>query len=218
MSGLGWLFQAFYQLRRHFLLGLRADRWLLLVLASTAAYAVLRGVATRTWIPAALAAAVHALGWVSHKARFVVFRSEQSILPTSLAALRSADTELHLWASGRFSVHEQTRDLANQPASYTTPRSREHIIMTLLQPTRRLLLARSPADDWGWWYIFIKPDELVSATPGRQYCGWRARPALKLDHLTENDKGELIPAVTTLAFDCEPSRALVWEDLTRDKR
>jgi hypothetical protein len=121
-------------------------------------------------------------------------------------------------ATGLFSVHGQERFLVEQPAIYTTPRSREHIIMARLSPTRLLLLGKSDADGWGWWYQFFRPEMIESVQMGQAVHGWRLRPALRIVYRIEDEQERQQSVETILSFEDREHRLRVWSDITHEQR
>ncbi|MBN1317910.1 MAG: hypothetical protein JXA42_20665 [Anaerolineales bacterium] len=127
-----------------------------------------------------------------------------------------ADVELAVRAFGCFRVRDAVRYLANHPIIYSTPKSREHIMMAQLDQKRFLLFGVSPEEDWGCWYQFIKPEELDRIEPGLVFHGFRSWVGLLIKHRFENEKGKYETTETILSFDSPSDRSLVWEDLNRE--
>ncbi|MBN1933275.1 MAG: hypothetical protein JW934_01350 [Anaerolineae bacterium] len=127
------------------------------------------------------------------------------------------DSQVGLQATGRFAVHGQERYLVEQPAIYTTPRSREHIVMVKLESTRLLLLGKSDPEAWGWWYQFFRPETITSVQIGQVVHGWRIRPAIKVVYWVEDNKERQQRVETVLSFDYLEHRSLIWADITHDQ-
>jgi hypothetical protein len=138
-------------------------------------------------------------------------------------------------ATGLFEVGGKAQRFTELPAFYRSFSTREHAIMAVVQPSRRLTgLARWPEHELGTWYIFVKHNELRQVQPGVLGFGRSRRPALRL--LVEQalpDKNTVLDAwglqwgkdksqlktrqqIIYLSFDGEAERARVLGDLMAD--
>ncbi len=207
-----------YRLRRHYVMGWPMDVLCVVGCAVGSLVALRTGDQMVGAVLMVLALGGLVLAVVSRRAGYVLFRpAGQDSHPLELAAPRP-NTELSVRATGRFAIRDQARYLADQPAILTTPGSREHILMARLRSRRWMLVGRSHADEWGYWYQFIKPNALVKVELGRAAHGWRLRAALRVhhQHLDQNDIP--VPAVTILAFDDQEGLALAWANLMLELR
>jgi hypothetical protein len=77
-----------------------------------------------------------------------------------------------------------------------------------------------PENDLGLWYIFFRPEDVCTITPGRLTFGATGRPALRVVYAivptaSIGRKRPSQPIIDTvyLAFDDEAARGKVWGDL-----
>ena len=140
MRIVGLFFQQSCQFSRHVLLGLRMDVWGVVV-CLVSAFALLRREGS-VWGGVLLALALGGLVLIGAAQRkgYILFRPDPATQPTLPPTPLPPETELSIRASGDFAVRDHVRYLAEHPTIYTTPRSREHILMAHLQPGRRLLI------------------------------------------------------------------------------
>jgi hypothetical protein len=151
------------------------------------------------------------------------------------AAPLNPSDKLILRATGLFEVEGKAQRFTELPAYYRSFSTREHALMAVVQPARRLAgLASWPEDETGMWYIFVKHDEVRQVQPGMLSFGRARRPALLLlveQVLPEKnavmdawglqwgkDKSKLATRQQTiyLSFDDEAERARVMGDLAAD--
>jgi len=217
MRILGLFLQIGYHFRRHFMLAIRMDLLVLIVMLLGALIAI-RG--DRNAVGLGLLAL--GLAWLmlmifSHRASYLIFRPEPHVQLEPPASPLKPDATVKLKASGPFAIRDRVATLVNHPAQYTTPRSREHILMAEITPSRLLLVGGTRDHEWGWWYQFIKPQTIAEIKAGQIIHGWRPRLALSVRFRRDKqDKGQ--ETVTTLlSFDDEKTRNLVWENLSREK-
>ena len=183
MVALGVLARLIYRLSRHRFLGLPLD----LVTASLAAGAFLYGVGSplvtgqQALAPIALAglALWAALVILLRRRRFVLFKVDSEFHPPPSRKLELF-SRVPLRASGAFSVNQRTRYFVEAPGSIEATEFGERILMAEARRVSILGLLRSPEDEWGWWYMFFRPEDVRSLQAGRLHFGWRPRPALRL--------------------------------------
>jgi hypothetical protein len=183
MVALGVLARLMYRLSRHRFLGLPLD----LVTASLAGGAFVYGVSsllvTRRQVlaPVALAGLVlwAALVLLLRRRRFVLFTVDSEFRPPPHRKLEPF-CRVPLRASGAFAVNQRTRYFVEAPGFIEATEFGERILMAQARRVSILGLLRSPEDEWGWWYIFLRPEDVRSLQAGRLYFGWRSRPALRL--------------------------------------
>lgn len=166
----------------------------------------------------ALAATSVAIAAIARRRGYVVFRLDFGADPRALLPLVPPDSELPVRATGHFAIRDQVRYLVEQEAILTTPRSREHIVMARLRRTRLLLIGQSRADSWGWWYQFIKPEDIERVERGAVAHGWHLRPALRVIYENTDCDGNVDAGVTLLSFESEEALATAWGDLTLEQR
>jgi hypothetical protein len=216
-SLLGLILRVAYKLRRHRLLGIPMD-WLAVLLALAGALILWHRLGV-LW--AAVVGGLAAMGvlviWLSGRLDYLIFRRRPEPNPNPAQDGLEADREVSVHATGPFAVHGQERYLVEHPAIYTTPRSREHILMAKLNPTRLLWLGKSDPDAWGWWYQFFRPEMIESIEMGQAIHGWRARPALRIVYWVEDEDERRQTVETVLSFEDRARRSLVWADLTREQ-
>lgn len=215
---LGLILKIGYLLHRHRLMGIPMD-WLAIGLLLLVALALSRtGDAARVALLIALAVLGIVLILLAWRVDYLVFRPHTQACRERAREQLEPDREVKTRATGQFAVHGQEQYLVEQPAVYTTPRSREHIIMAKLDRTRLLLLGTSDPKAWGWWYQFIAPDRIESVQAGHSVHGWRIRPALKIVYWLEDDRERQQRVETILSFDNPECCSLVWDDITREQR
>lgn len=182
MSLWGGLLRLGYRLRWHRIGPLSLSYWPLLLGAIWLALAY----GEATW-PYALALSVTGLVLVgvallARQAGYLRFRRDESLaahLPPGVAAIEP-DEKIPIRASGLLEVREDRRYFVAAEADLATMETREHIVMAHIPLSRMWLVARSPEEDEGWWYAFIKPVYLRSIQTGWLYHGLRPRPALEV--------------------------------------
>lgn len=181
---LAYTLQALYVLRRYHVLGGPAQRWiviLLLLAALLMAVGLLPGGPAGGLIGLLLAAALLAGQRLAEGRQYVTFRPEPASLAAPATTPISPAEKLAVRATGLFEVEGKAQRFSELPAYYRSFSTREHAIMAVVQPSRRLAgLARWPEGDVGMWYIFVKHDELRQAQPGTLGFGRARRPALRL--------------------------------------
>jgi hypothetical protein len=156
--------------------------------------------------------------WLSRRLRYLVFRPHPQVRSDAFQGALEPDGQVRVRATGVFAVHGHERYLVDQPAVYTTPRSREHILMVKLESTRLLLLGKSDPEAWGWWYQFFRPDAIESTQMGQAVHGWRVRPAIRVVYWMEDEAERLRQVETVLSFDDLELRTLIWADILHDRR
>ena len=90
--------------------------------------------------------------------------------------------------------------------------------MAKLEPSRYLLLGKSPSTDWGWWYQFIHAAAIETVLAGTLVHGWRRLPALKIIHTLSGSNEEDERVETVLSFEDNELLFLAWADLTQEMR
>jgi hypothetical protein len=215
---LGLILKTCYRLRRHRLMGIPLD-WLIIGLFLLVALVLFRlGEPAWALLLALMTVAGLLVILLSWRVDYLIFRPRTRAGRPRTGERLEPDREVRIRATGPFAVHGQERYLVEQSAVYTTPHSREHILMAEIEPTRLLLLGHSDPDAWGWWYQFFAPDTIESVQVGDAVHGWRVRPALKVVYWVEDDRQRRQQVETVLSFDSQECRALVWDDLTREQR
>ena len=221
MSLTGLVLQFAYRLQRHTRMSQPLSRWLGLGLLVLAAWSVVR------WWPfgwqVALLVGLFAgysvvMAWAARRG-YVWFtpgpEPEETPDPANaLEPVRSLRPEepVAVRASGWFTVAGREAYFVDVEAAVETVRTREHIVMGLIRPSRFLLVGRWPKRDTGWWYIFFRPSTIREVRAGRLTFGARSRQALRIVHAAEGDTVRTI----TLAFDDPVALRRVWADLLVD--
>ncbi|GAB4521527.1 MAG: hypothetical protein Kow0047_32450 [Anaerolineae bacterium] len=206
-----WL-QWIYQLHRHEVRGWPMDRWL------AAALLVLALVGAVGWIPGGLAIAVIAgallialLGievWARRR-DYVIFHPSNTSDDRCDALL--PQDKIPARATGRFSVEGKTEFFVDLKAFFRTFATREHAIIAFVPQSRFLGIGRWPAEDYGLWYIFFQPEQIVSVEPGVLEWGRSRRPALRV--LYRHEQGI---EIVYLSFDSDEDLERVRGDLLVD--
>jgi hypothetical protein len=231
--------QALYVLRRYQVMGAPAQRWIVLLLLLAAllmAIGLLPGGLAGGLIGLLLLIALLAGQRLAKGRQYVDFQAEPAGQPAPAATPISPAEKLAVHATGLFEVEGKAQRFTELPAVYRSFSTREHALMAVVQPARRLAgLARWPEEELGMWYIFVKHGELHQVQPGVLGFGRARRPALRL--LVEQalpdknavldawglqwgkDKSKLATRQQTiyLSFDGEAERARVMGDLVMDR-
>lgn len=232
------LFKTLYVLRRYQLMGAPAQRWIVLLLLLAALLMViglLPGGSAGGLVVLLMALALLAGQRLAQSRQHVHFRPDPAGQLAPAVAPISPAEKLAVHATGLFEVESKAQRFTDLPAAYRSFSTREHALMAVVQPKRRLAgLVRWPDDEIGMWYIFVKHDELRQVQPGVLGFGRSRRPALRL--LVEQvlpdknavldawglqwgkDKSKLATRQQTiyLSFDGEAERARVMGDLAVD--
>ena len=212
----GLFFQISYHLRRHVVMGVRMD--VFLVAACLLGALISLGAKESSWGVALLTLALggSALITIAQRRGYLLLLPDSDPhIPPSYPALEP-DTELPIRASGHFSIRDQVCYLVEHQTILTTPRSREHILMAKLQSSRLLLIGHSRSSEWGWWYQFLKAEAIDQVVPGMVIHGCQPRLALQVRYQSLDQEGRDETAETILTFDDQETRALAWADLTQE--
>jgi hypothetical protein len=217
-SILGLTLKLAYQLHRHRLLGISMD-WMVVGLVVVAAVILWRA-SELVWavVLGGLATAGLLAIWLAGRVDYLIFRPGSEADPNPAQERLEPDREIRVHATGPFAVHGQVRYLVEERAIYTTPRSREHIVMAKLAATRLLLVGKSDSEAWGWWYQFFKPEMIESIETGQAVHGWHIRPALRVIYQAEDEREHRQSVSLVLSFEDRERRALVWADITYEQR
>jgi hypothetical protein len=235
-----YLLKALYILRRYQTIGAPLQRWIIVILLLAAlltAIGLLPGGPAGSLIGLLLALALLAGQRVAEGRQYVHFRPDPAGQPALAATPVSPAEKLSVHATGLFEVEGREQRFTELPAHYRRFSTREHAIMAVVAPSRRLAgLANWPEGELGMWYIFVKHGELRQVQPGVLGFGRARRPALRL--LVEQvlpdknavldawglqwgkDKSKLATRQQTiyLSFESEAHRARVMGDLALDGR
>ncbi len=183
MAALGVMARLTYRLSRHRLLGVPLD----VVSAVVAAGVFLHGVASLVFAGRRVLAPVALVGSVLwavvvlllRRRRFVLFLIDPEFCPPPRRKLKPF-RRVPLRASGAFAVNQRWRYFVEAPGFIEATEFGERILMAQARSVSILGLLKSPEDEWGWWYIFFRPEDVRSLQAGEIYFGWRPRPALRL--------------------------------------
>ena len=160
-------------------------------------------------------------GWAS-RSRYVVF-VPQSGRPAPASRPLAPEEKLPVRATGRFEVQTKTRFLADLQAYWRTYASREHAVLAIETADRFLGLGRTPDDDLGMWYLFLRPEVIQGIVAGQLTYGIKVAPALCITYRFTPPaiEGKRPPQPATeiayLAFGDEAGRDAVWADLLADR-
>lgn len=234
-----YLLQTFYILRRYRLMGAPLQSGIVMALLLAAffmAIGLLPGGVTGGLALLLLTLALAAGQRLAEGRQYVHFRPQPAGQPAAASVPINPTEKLVIHATGLFEVEGKTQRFSELPAYYRSFSTREHAIMAVVQPPRRLAgLAQWPAEELGMWYIFVKHSELRQVQPGVLSFGCSRRPALRL--LVEQtlpdknavmdawglqwgkDKSKLAARQQTiyLSFDGEAERERVLGDLVVDR-
>jgi hypothetical protein len=217
LSVIGILLQLAYRLHRHFIAGWSVARWLgtILVLASLGLLVARRAVTWDVILLAVLSAIYLAtLVWAGRK-RYVHFRpapSAETLLGRAPATPALGPEELvPIQAGGTFTVHGQEQYYVDLDADYESVRSREHIILAQIPPSRFLGLGSWPDHELGYWYIFFQPAMLRQIRVGYLHFGSQPRLAVEVVYSPDDE----VHTPVYLVSKAELLRR-IWDDLMRD--
>jgi len=155
---------------------------------------------------------------------YVVFEPENELAPPGAQALDPED-KVMTYATGRFEVAGREHLFAGLLAYWRTFATREHTVMAIAHATRFLVAGRTPEQDVGMWYLFVRPGAIESISAGTLSFGVRRGPALRVVHRRDRDAqaetrrpGKSGPRRDTfyLSFDDASARNRVWADLLAD--
>jgi hypothetical protein len=216
-SILGLTLNIAYQLHRHRLVGIPMD-WIAVGLVAVGAVILWRA-SELVWaaLLAGLATATLLTIWLAGRVDYLIFRPRPEANPNPAQEQLEPDRKIRVHATGPFAVHGQERYLVEETAVYTTPRSREHIVMADLAPTRLLLVGKSDPEAWGWWYQFFRPEMIESIEMGQAVHGWLVRPALRVVYQVEDETERRQTVSLILSFEDRERRRLVWADITYEQ-
>jgi len=203
-----------YKLENHYLGPISLRNWLWAWVLVPPALAVAGRLSWWGVLPLSLGGMVLWIGSeVAKRHRYLRFTPTRIALDAVSQSPIVVDELVPVWASGEFAVGDGRRLMLNEPAFYTFVRTREHILMVHLKRTRFLLLARSRQIEVGWWYVFFKPERLLSVQPGRIANGLRAYLGLALTWYPEG-----CSSATTVYVGCDQAHTLkrILDDLRRD--
>ncbi|MCX6031392.1 MAG: hypothetical protein NT169_19100 [Chloroflexi bacterium] len=224
------ILKLFYQLRVHRFGAWALDRWAVTAVWGGAAFLLLRWLLRGTpaiswwhWFVLGLlivaGGALLALArWAARRA-YSIFEPQDDLPQPAACALDPEDKVLHR-ATGRFEVAGKPHFWAELLAYWRTFAIREHAVLAIIHPSRFLLLGSVSESDLGMWYIFFRPEDVRTITPGRLTFGATVRPALRVVYAivptaSMGRKRPSQPIIDTvyLAFDDEAVRGKVWGDL-----
>ena len=214
MLALGLIFQAAYRLRRHFWLGWSLARWLGVLILLAGLLALLRrwdrpGYALG--LAGLLLVYVCLLLWAERKG-YAHFQSCETAGPQAAVAPLPPEERVPVRASGWFSVEGKRQYYVDLAADLETARTREHIVLGRVQPSRFLLLGSWPEHEVGWWYIFVQPAAIRQVQWGHLYFGAVPRPALQVVYVLEEETQHCV----FLTSEREAVLHRVWADLLLD--
>jgi hypothetical protein len=217
LSVIGFILQLAYRLRRHFVGAWSLARWLGIILV-LACMAVLIAQRSFTWIVILLAAVllvyVGMLIWAGQK-RYVYFSASpaaESLLRRVPPAPPLEPEELvPVRAGGSFNVHGQEQHYMNLEAKYESVRSREHIVLARVTPSRFLWLGGWPDDEIGHWYVFFQPDMIQRIRAGYLHFGSEPWLAIEIVYAPDDESRQ---SVYLASEDVLLRR--IWDDLARD--
>lgn len=211
MSIRGIILKSGYCLHRH-KIGPIPVGYVPLVLAAVILISAIIRLCPWTWaVGSAVVAGVLALAvWFVGRRGFLIFRPK-SFAPMQVEPLQ-VDEKTASRATGYFEVGGKRRYFVEAKTYFSTVETREHILMAYIPYTRFLLVATSPRDEVGWWYIFFRPGMLRAVQSGEIHFGTRPRPALRVTYQPDNSS----PQTVYLSCDDVASLHRILNDLRLD--
>lgn len=183
MSPAGVLDCVAYRLSRHRFLRVPLDIVLVVLCLGLVGYSVVQAVLSGRWplppaVPGVLVGLVAAS--LTLRARsFVLFR------PSGVGVAPGAGLppfeKVPVRASGFFEVGGDRRYFVEAAGFIEATGLGERVLMVRVERVSLVGMFSSPAEEWGWWYAFFRPEDLSSLVAGQMHFGWRPRPALRLD-------------------------------------
>jgi hypothetical protein len=217
LSVIGIFLQLSYRLQRHFIAGWSLARWVstLLFVAGLATLIAQRSI---TWQIILMAGVFLIQGgmliWAGRKG-FVHFRdatdAEALVHRAPMAAPLRPEELVPVQVSGLCFVEGKEQYYVDLAADYESVRSREHIVLARVYPSRFLLLGSWPDYELGWWYIFFQPSMLQRIRVGHLHFGRQPRLALQIVYAPDEETRQTIYLAAEAA-----SLRRIWEDLKRD--
>jgi hypothetical protein len=211
MSVRGIILKAGYSLRRH-RIGPIPIGYAPLILAAGTLIAAIAHLLTWPWavgvmtVALALTVVVRLIG----RQGYIIFHA-RSFAPLQVAPPQ-VDEKVEGRASGYFEVGGKRRYFVESLTYFSTVETREHILMARIPHTRFLLIATSPRDEVGWWYVFFHPRMVQAVRTGEIHFGMRPRPALQVTYQADNSSAQTV----YLSFDDVTSLQRVLSDLQLD--
>ena len=214
-SVIGAYFYFLHGIHHYRWLDVRLQSWLLgaLVALGLAGWLVF-GRAVGLVFLALVVALVLSRRWAEH-GFYLHFRAADHPPPPDPAPIWPPDKIL-LHASGLFGAEDRQRACTCLPAFYRTFETREHVLMARRTPAAFFGIAQWPEEDFGMWYIFVRPEMLKSVRRGHIFHGAQPRPGLRVDYVRRNQKGKEVRERLYLAFANEADRGRVQADLLLD--
>jgi len=211
MSVRGIILKAGYWLHRH-RIGFIPVGYAPLILVAVALIAAITRLLAWQWVMGCtiVALVLAAIVWLAGRQGYIIFRARH-FAPLQVEPLQ-VDEKVAGRATGYFEVGSKRRYFVEARAYFSTVETREHILMAHIPRTRFLLIATSPRDEVGWWYVFFRPRMLHAVKTGEIYFGVQPRPALRVTHRPEASSVQTV----YLSFDDADSLHRVLNDLRLD--
>lgn len=216
MRPIGIVLKLLYRLQNHHCAGWPLSRWVGFILVAGGLAALIARwprIELALFLGLAWLLYVLLLAWAGRRrfVHFVPLAQGDDPPEPGLPPLGKAE-RVPIRASGWFSVQGKERHLADLEADYESVGTREHIVLGRLHPSRFLGLGRWPAEELGWWYIFIQPAMIRRLQVGHLCFGAQPRLALQVVYAADEEKQETVH----LIFEDAQALHRVWEDLIKD--
>lgn len=191
MSLRGIILKSSYYLHRH-RIGPIPVGYAPLILVAAALIAAITRRLTWQW---AVGSAIVALSlavviWLTGRQGYIFFCAK-GLAPFRVEPLQ-VDEKIPGRATGYFEVGGKRRYFVEARAYFSTVETREHILMARIPHSRFLLIATSPRDEAGWWYVFFQPSMLRAVQTGEIHFGLRPRPALRVTYQPDDSSAETV--------------------------
>jgi hypothetical protein len=199
-----------YRLSRLRFAGLALDVALLAAAGAALAYGGVVHLALHLGWPLSVGWSVGLAVWLVQAALvrwqgFLFFRAGRQDPSPDLPALAPFHKVL-MRGSGAFAVGDAARNFVEAAGAYEATELGERVLMVCVHRLSLFGLLRAPEEEWGWWYLFLRPERLRAVTSGTLFFGWRPRPALRLMPADSSPK-------VYLSFDDGTVRDMVARDL-----
>ena len=138
------------------------------------------------------------------KEGYIAFQEED--FPLSPQPALKPDEQVIVRAFGHFEVEGKEGYFVDLAAAFESFETREHAVLAYVPPS-----ALWPRNQVGMWYIFFRPEDVISTEWGRLFFGTKALPAIRISYRVSGQK-----AVAYLASPHLDRLIRIWDDINLD--